>query len=131
VVNPYDGPRYRSALKALTGITGVNGDRAGDIRALLQKHSYPAPILRCSADAALGQMNLSFSKDTPELDCFVEGCTDLITNSWQQLVFPVVDTSTAWSTKFDLAPDSNSGFYRLRTTPSAGVSPPWPGAWMP
>jgi hypothetical protein len=131
VVNPYDGPRYRSALKALTGITGVNGDRAGDIRALLQKHSYPAPILRCSADAALGQMNLWFSKDTPGLDCFLESRTDLITNSWQQLVLPVVDTSTAWSTKLDFPPDSNSEFYRLRTTPSAGVSPPWPGAWMP
>jgi len=128
---PLDGSRYRSALKALTGITGVNGDRAGDIRALLLRYSYAAPILRFSADTALGQMNLSFTKDTPGLDCFLEGRTDLVTDSWQQVSSPVVDTNTAWSTKFDLPPDSEKGFYRLRTTPSAGVSPPWPGAWMP
>jgi hypothetical protein len=121
-----DWPRYRSALKALTGITGVNGDRAGDIRDLLLKYSYPAPMLRCSMDADLGQMNLWFSKDTPGLDCFLEECTNLVTDPWQQLVLPVLDTNTVWSTEFDLPPDSKNGFYRLRTTPSAGTSPPWP-----
>jgi hypothetical protein len=113
-------------LKALTGITGVNGDRAGDIRDLLLKYSYPAPMLRCSMDADLGQMNLWFSKDTPGLDCFLEECTNLVTDPWQQLVLPVLDTNTVWSTEFDLPPDSKNGFYRLRTTPSAGTSPPWP-----
>src|SRR5204862_219168 len=39
-----DWPRYRSALKGLTGITGANGDRAGDVRNLLLKYSYPAPM---------------------------------------------------------------------------------------
>ena len=126
---PIDGSRYRSALKALTGITGVNGDRAGDIRALLQKYSYPAPVLRCAAESVLGRMNLWFTKDTPGLDCFVEGSTDLVSEPWQQLAPTVLDTSTGWSTQIDLAPDSSIGFFRLRTSPSAAVSPPWPGAW--
>jgi hypothetical protein len=77
-------------------------------------------------DADLGQMNLWFSKDTPGLDCFLEGRTNLVTDPWQQLVLPVLDTNTVWSTEFDLQPDSKNGFYRLRTTPSAGTSPPWP-----
>jgi len=121
-----DWPRYRSALKALTGITSGNGDRAGDIRDLLQKYSYPAPILRSSADAVPGRMNLWFSKDTPGLDGFLEGRTNLVTDPWQQLVLPVFDTSTVWSLQFDLPPNSERGFFRLRTTPSAGLSPPWP-----
>jgi len=124
-----DWPRYRSALKALTGVTGVNGDRAGDIRNLLLKYSYPAPRLRCSADVGLGRMNLWLSKDTPGLDCFLEGRTNLVTDPWQQLVLPALDTNTVWSTEFDLPPGSENGFHRLRTTPSVGVSPPWPGAW--
>ena len=124
-----DWPRYRSALKALTGITSVNGDRAGDIRNLLLKYSYPASMLRCSPDAAPGRMNLWFSKDTPGLDCFLEGRTNLFTDLWQQLVLPVLDTNTVWSAQFDLSPDSTNGFYRLHTSPAAASSPPWPGAW--
>jgi hypothetical protein len=120
-------PRYRSALKGLTGITGVNGDRAGDIRNLLLKYSYPAPILRYPADAATSRMNLLLSKDTPGLDYVLEARANLITDPWQPLVLPVLDTNTVWSTEFDLPPGSESGFYRLRTTPSAGSSPPWPG----
>lgn len=123
---PFDGARYRSALKALTGITGVNGDRAGDIRDLLQKYSYPAPILRCSADAVPGRMNLWFSKDTPGLDCFLEGRSHLVTDPWQQMVLPVLDTNTVWSAQFDLPRDATNGFYRLRTSPAPASSPPWP-----
>ncbi len=119
-------PRYRSALKALTGITGVNGDRAGDIRNLLLKYSYPAPLLRFTTDAAPSKMNVLLSKDTPGLDCFLEGRANLITGSWQPLVLAVLDTNTVWSTDFDLPIGTQSGFYRLRTTPSAGSSPPWP-----
>jgi len=122
-----DWPRYRSALKALTGITGVNGDRAGDIRNLLVKYSYPAPILRCTADTAPGRMKLLLNKDSPGLDYFLEGRANLITDPWQSLSVAVVDTNTTWSTEFDLPPGSDSGFYRLSTTPSAGSSPPWPG----
>jgi hypothetical protein len=114
-------------LKALTGITGANGDRAGDIRNLLMKYSYPAPILRCAADPAPGRMTLFLSKDTPGLDYFLDGRTNLFTDAWQSMLLPAFDTNTAWSTEFDLPPGSESGFYRLRTTPSAGSSPPWPG----
>jgi len=121
-----DWLRYRSALKGLNGITGANGDHAGDIRDLLVKYSYPAPMLQCSADAGLDLMNVWFIKDTPGLDYFLEGCTNLVTDPWQQPVLPVLDTNTVWSTEFDLQPDSKNGFYRLRTTPSAGTSPPWP-----
>jgi hypothetical protein len=116
-------------LKALTGITGVNGDRAGDIRKLLLKYNYAPPVLQCSTDPALGQMNLWFNKDTPGLDCYLEGRNDLATDVWQQLAFPVLETNTAWSVKFELPPGSEKGFYRLRTSPSAAVSPPWPGDW--
>jgi len=124
--NGIDLARYQSALKALTGIGGVNGDRAGDLRDLLLTYSYPAPLLQCSADANTGRMNLWFSKDTPGLDCFQEGSTNLVTDPWQELVLPVVDTNTVWSAQFDLPPGSANGFYRLRTSPAAGISPPWP-----
>jgi hypothetical protein len=121
-----DWARYYSGLKALTGITGVNGDRAGDIYSLLLNYSYPAPTLQGSVATELGQMNLWFSKDTPGLDCFVQGGTNLDAGSWQELVLPAAETSTSWSTAFDLPPDSRSGFYRLRTTPEPATSPPWP-----
>jgi len=121
-----DWLRYRSALKGLTGITGTIGDRAGDIRDLLVKYSYPAPMLQCSANAGLGSMNVSFIKDTPGLDCFLEGRTNLVIDPWQQLVLPFLDMNTIWSTEFDLPPGPGDGFYRLHTTPSSGTSPPWP-----
>jgi hypothetical protein len=151
-----DWPRYRSALKALTGIlttntiisdivitgitvtvgipttngsiviTGMNEDRAGDLRDLLLKYSYPAPVLRCSVLADLGQMNLWFSKDTPGLDYFLQGGTNLITPSWQELALSAPVTNAIWTTNLDIPPDSVSGFHRLRTTPAAGASPPWP-----
>ena len=124
-----DGSRYRSALKALTGITGVKGDRAGDIRNLLLKYSYPAPLLRGSIDAALGRMTLRFSKDTPGLDCFLEGRANMVTDPWEARVLPVLDTSTDWSVQFDLPSGPTNGFYRLRTATSLAASPPWPGAW--
>ena len=151
-----DWTRYRSALKALTGITatngvngdtvltgitvtvgipttngsivitGMNSDRAGDIRDLLLKYSYPAPVLRCSVRADLSQMNLCFSNDTPGLDYFLQGCTNLIVPSWQELALPTLGTNATWTTNFDIQPDSVSGFNRLRTIPAAGTSPPWP-----
>ncbi|NOS72015.1 MAG: hypothetical protein HOP33_19065 [Verrucomicrobia bacterium] len=121
-----DWPRYRSALKSLTGITGANGDRAGDIRNLLLKYTYPAPVLRSATGTNSDRMNLWFSKDTPGLDYFLEGGTNLVTDAWQQLTLPVLDTNTGWSTEFDLASDSERGFFRLRTSPSAGFSPPFP-----
>ena len=83
----------------------------------------------CSA-ITMGDKNawsILLSKDAPGLDYFLEGRPNLITEPWQPLVSTAVDTNTVWSTEFDLPPGSESGFYRLRTTPSAGSSPPWPG----
>jgi hypothetical protein len=125
----FSGPRYRSALQALTGITDVNGDRAGDIRNLLIKYSYPGPVIEWLADASSGKMNLWFKKNSPGVDSFLESRTNLVTEAWQAINSPVVDDNTVWSTKLDLPLDIPSGFYRLRTSPSAGVSPPWPGDW--
>ncbi len=121
-----DWARYWSGLKALTGITGVNGDRAGDVQSLLVNYSYPAPVLQCTADTGLGQLNLWFSKDTPGLNCLVQARTDVTTNSWSDFAVPALDTSTSWSAVISLPPDSTAGYYRLCTTNAPGTSPPWP-----
>ena len=121
-----DLPRYRSSLKALTGVNGTNGDRAGDLRALLLQFSYPAPVLQGSADFGLGQLNLSLIKDTPGLDYFLQFRTNLLEAIWQDSPVPAVETNTTWSPESELPLDTESGFYRMRTTPSAGSSPPWP-----
>jgi hypothetical protein len=121
-----DWPRYRSSLKGLTGIIGANGDRAGDIRDLLVKYSYPAPIVQGSPGSAPGRFSLTLTKDTPGLNYFPQSCTNSPTGPWQEFSPPAVNTNTAWSTEFDLPPGTDNGFYRLRTTPAAGTSPFWP-----
>ncbi len=121
-----DWPRYRSALKALTGIIGANGDRAGDIRNLLLKYNYAEPILLGSPDAIPSRMNLAFRQDTPGLDYFLQGRTNLITPPWQELALPALGTNVTWTTNFALPPGTQNGYYRLRTTPAPGTSPPWP-----
>ena len=124
-----DWPRYRGALKALTGITDTSGDRAGDIYNLLVQCSYPSPILRWSADISLNGLKAESSKDTPGLAWALEGCTNGITNHWQQLDLPIVDANNVWSVQIDWPSDATSGFFRVRTSPIYASSPPWPGAW--
>jgi hypothetical protein len=124
-----DWPRYRCALKALTGINGTNGDRAGDIYNLLVQCSYPAPMLGFSADSTVGQMTAGLCKDTPGLDWALEGRTNGITGAWQQLDPPVTDTNNVWSAQVDWPFNRTSGFYRVRTSPRYAAMTPWPGAW--
>jgi hypothetical protein len=121
-----DWPRYQSALKGLTGITGTSGDRAGDIYNLLVKYSYPAPLLQGLAGPDPGQFSLSLTKDTPGLNYFPQSCTNLTADPWQEFTPPALNTNTTWSTEFDLPAGSDTGFYRMRTTPAPGTSPSWP-----
>jgi len=121
-----DLSRYRSCLKALTGVAGVSGDHAGDLRALLLQFGYPAPVLRRSAGQMFGQMNLWIIKDTPGLDYFLELRTNFGQSVWGDAPEPTVESNTIWSSELHLQPETESGFYRMRVTPSAGLSPPWP-----
>jgi hypothetical protein len=122
--NAGDLSRYRSALKSLTGVTGVSGDRAGDLRALLLQFGHPAPLLRWTQDQPAGQMDLWLIKDTPGLDYFLQWRTNLVEGAWQDAPAPTVESGTTWSSESPL--QTESGFYRMRVTPSAGSSPPWP-----
>jgi hypothetical protein len=121
-----DFSRYRSSLKALTGVTGANGDRAGDLRALLLQFGHPAPVLQWSADQSLGQMNLWLIKATPGLDYFLQVQTNFVDGVWQDVPLPTVENNTRWSSDLLLQTEMEGGFYRMRVTPSAGSSPPWP-----
>ena len=121
-----DLSRYHSCLKALTGVAGVSGDRAGDLHAQLLQFGYPAPVLRRSAGQMFGQMNLWIIKDTPGLDYFLELRTNFGQSVWGDAPEPTVESNTIWSSELHLQPETESGFYRMRVTPSAGLSPPWP-----
>ncbi len=121
-----DAPRYDSSLKALTGISGVNGDRAGDIYYMLTNFHYPAPLLQMAASQTPAQMDLWLAKDAPGLSYSLQSRTNLSDDVWQSLSPSVFDSSTAWSATFDPDPAAESGFYRLGTTPIPALSPPWP-----
>ena len=122
----HDWQRYDSDLKALTGITGTSGDRAGDIYYVLNKFNYPAPLLQISADPALGQANAWLQEDAPGLMYSLQTRTDLVNDVWQDLAPPAVDTNAVWSATFGFDPGSAGGFYRVGTTPMFGTSPGWP-----
>jgi hypothetical protein len=121
-----DWQRYACALKALTGIVNTSGDRAGDIQYMLTNFNYSAPLLQMAASQTPGQMNLWLSKDTPGLTYALESRTNLINDVWQSQSASVLDSNTVWSASFGFDPGSESGFYRVGTTPLPGVSPPWP-----
>jgi hypothetical protein len=121
-----DWPRYDGNMKALTGITSTSGDRAGDIYYLLNKFGYPAPLLQMSADLALGQANVWLCEDTPGLGYSLQSRTNLVNDVWQDIAPPGIDTNAIWSATFSFDPGSESGFYRVGTTPLPGTSPPWP-----
>ena len=124
-----DWQRYECDLKALTGVTGTSGDRAGDIGYLLNTFGYPAPLLQMSAGNPSGQANVWLQKDVPGLDYALQSRTDLANAVWQDMAPGTVDTNTIWSATFSFNPGSASGFYRVGTMLSAGSSPPWPNGF--
>jgi hypothetical protein len=115
--------RYRSSLKALTGVTGVSGDRAGDIYSLLQRFGYPVPTLHCSAGQNPGQVTLWVQEDMPGLTYSVQTRSDLVNDLWQGVFPPFLDTNALWSAEVDIQP-GGSGFYRTSVSPTPGTSPP-------
>lgn len=121
-----DQARYYSALKIMTGIAGVNGDRAGDLKYVLNKFKYRGPQIQASPDSAGTQMNLYVSKNVPRLSYSIQSGTNLINPVWQNLSPSTVEIDTAWSAEipFPLQPDSM--YFRMVTTPLSGTSPPWP-----
>jgi len=150
-----DWPRYNSCMKALTGITitndfdgtttitGINvpvvvptpngsiyisttnGDRAGDIYALLTNYNhYPFPIIQASPPGP-GQVNVWLTKDTPGLAYSVQSRTNLVNDTWQAMPVTGVDTNALWYAGFNIPPDPGSGYYRVRAAPSPAWSPPW------
>jgi hypothetical protein len=121
-----DRQRYYSALKALTGITGSSGDRAGDIYAQLLQAGYPAPMLQCSASRTSGQLNLWLNKDAPGLAYSVQSRSNLVNDVWLDIPVSGLDTNTIWSTGIPLQPETPDIFYRVGATPVPATSPPWP-----
>jgi predicted esterase len=115
--------RYRSFMKALTGVTGVTGDRAGDIYSLLQRFGYPVPTLHCSAGQNPGQATLWVSEDAPGLTYAVQSRSDLMNDAWQDVSPPFVDTNALWSAEIG-TPPGGRGFYRTSVSPTPGTSPP-------
>jgi hypothetical protein len=116
-----DRQRYDCALKALTGISGTSGDRAGDVYYLLTKFNYPAPRLQMAAS----HTNLWLVKDAPGLSYFLQSRTNLVSDIWQDLNPTTIDLDTSWSTS-DFNSALECGFYRVGALPVVGVSPDWP-----
>jgi len=125
--NVSDWPRYYSCLKALTGISGTLGDRAGDIRDLLLQHGYPAPVLHCTALPGPTALQIWILKDSPGLDYALKARSDLAASTWGDVLVAPLETSTEWSAEVDLPPGTTNGFYRLWMTPAPATnSPPLP-----
>jgi hypothetical protein len=151
-----DWPRYKSCLKALTGITSTNdldgtiyitdipitvvypgqsgtvsitssiNDRAGDIYALLTNYNHFPNPLLQGSPNGPGRMNLWVSKDTPGLAYSLQSRTNLINDIWQDVPVPAFDLNTVWSAGLDIPVESASGYYRMRATPLPAISAPWP-----
>ena len=120
-----DLARYRSCLKVLSWI-GVDGDRTGDMQALLQQFGYPAPVFQWSADPANGQLSLRLLWAAPRLDGVLQTRTNLATAAWQDLRVPFGGNDLMWTWELPLSPEASSVFFRMNTTPRIGYSPPWP-----
>jgi len=151
-----DWNRYNSCMKALTGITitndlngtttitgfpspppfsgqtgsiyitTTNGDRAGDVYALLTNYvHYPSPQLQCATTRPLSQMNLWLSKDTPGLAYSLQSRSDLINDTWHGVAVTAADANTIWSASINPTPGSDGGYYRISAAPSPAWSPPW------
>jgi hypothetical protein len=121
-----DTRRYNCALKALTGIAGVNGDRAGDLEYVLNKFKYTGPQVQISPDPTGPQMDLYISKNVPGLSYSLQSRTNLANDVWQNLAPSTDETDTVWSAHVPFAPEQESIFFQVITTPLPGMSPPWP-----
>jgi hypothetical protein len=124
----HDWQRYDCALKALTGISGVNGDRAGNIYWLLATNGYVRPILTITNDPILGQATLRLQKDAPTLAYTLQARRDFANDTWQNVSPPAaLESDTAWSSTQGLDPTAASVFYRLSANTNLIIaSPPWP-----
>jgi hypothetical protein len=122
----HDWPRYDGNLKALAGITGTDGERAGDIYYVLNKFNYPAPWLQIAFDPVLGQPTVWLLEDTPGLNYVLQSSNDLINDPWFPSPVSGTDTNAIWSATDDFNPPSAIIFYNVATTPVPGTSPPWP-----
>jgi hypothetical protein len=122
----HDWPRYHSNMKALGGITGTEGERAGDIWYVLGNFNYPAPLLQMSADPVAGLATVWLLEDTPGLNYLLQSCDDLVNDPWMPSPDPGTDTNAIWSATLDFDPGSAGGFYNVLTTTVPGSSPPWP-----
>lgn len=118
--------RYDCALKTLTGISGVNGDRAGDLNYVLNKFGYPGPEMQISPDSTGTQMDLFLTKNAPVLSYSPQTTTNLAASAWLSLDLSPVETDTSWSAETPFNPQSGSVFFQMATTPLSGMSPPWP-----
>ena len=112
---------YHAAMKVLTGITYVYGDRSTDIATMLQNYGFLPPVLHISHDGGL--LNLSFTKDTPGLSYSLEASDNLPGTDWQKNLYPASETSTLWSAEVELQPDKPREFYRIQATVAAPATP--------
>jgi hypothetical protein len=156
----HDWQRYYGNLKALTGvtitngftgtlvitgitvtvafpttngsisITGINGDRAGDIYSLLVQFGYPTPVLWSSfvpIPGTAGQMSVWLREDTPGLAYTLQYRSSAESGNWWPVSTPPLETNTLWSVGINLPPYSGWRFYRLSTAPLPATSLPWTG----
>ena len=73
--------RFRSAMKALTGVTGSSGDRAGDIRDLILTYKYSVPAFEFAAPP--NKLDFWVVKDTPGLSYYLQTRSNLVNDVWQ------------------------------------------------
>ncbi|WP_372806149.1 hypothetical protein [Pontiella sp.] len=119
-----DLTRYHSCLKALTGISGTNGDRAGDLYDLLERFAFPNPKLHGTSDP--DQMCFWLIKDTPGLTYTLQSNANLLSNVWESATATSEDDSTAWSATCAVLPGAKSAFYRIGSIAEPATSSPWP-----
>lgn len=117
-----DLQRYYGCMKALTGISGVTGDRTGGIYSMLTAYGYRAPVIQCTV--APNQINLSLIKDTPGLNYFLQTRSNMVSGAWLDVSISPLDTNTGWPASRTVGADN--GFYRIRTTPKTTSTPAWP-----
>lgn len=108
---------YHGAMKALTGIMAVYGDRSEGIASMLDLFGFLRPVLSISHDS--GSLKLSLIKDTPGLSYALETSPTLPGTNWVGKPDLAAESNTEWSAWFDLPPDVPTGFYRVRATAAA------------